>query len=45
VIVAELDIERIAVLEAKADPPLIIDRDGVLARTIDTRQHPAARVT
>ena len=32
--IAELDVERIAVFEAEANAPLIVDRDGVLARTI-----------
>ncbi len=34
VIVAELDVIRIAVLEAKADAPLIVDTDCMLARAI-----------
>ena len=34
VIVAELDVERIAVLESEADPPLIVDRDRVLPRAV-----------
>ncbi len=33
VIVAELEIEHIAVLEAEADPPLMIDGNGVLSST------------
>jgi hypothetical protein len=30
VIVTELNIERIPIRKAEADPPLVIDRDGVL---------------
>ena len=33
-IVAELDIMGIAVLESKADAPLIVDGDGILTRPI-----------
>jgi len=34
VILAELDVVRVTVLETKADPPLIIDGDRVLTRTV-----------
>jgi hypothetical protein len=34
VIVAELDVERIADFEAEANPPLIVDRDRVLSRAV-----------
>ena len=29
-VVTELDLQRVTVLEAKADAPLIVDRDGML---------------
>jgi hypothetical protein len=34
VIVAELNVIRVAVVEPKADAPLIIDRDRMLPRTV-----------
>ena len=33
-VVTELDLERVTVLEAKADAPLIVDRDGMLTGAI-----------
>ncbi len=43
-IVTELHIERIAIFETKADTPLIVDRDGVLACTISAKRvEPVAR--
>lgn len=33
-IVAELDVVRVAIIEPKADAPLIIDRDGMLPCTV-----------
>lgn len=37
-VVAELDVMRVAVGEPEADPPLIIDRNGMLARTISLQR-------
>jgi hypothetical protein len=34
VVVADLDVVGVAVLEAKADPPLVVDRNGMLAGSI-----------
>jgi len=37
VIVGYLDVVRIAILEAKADPPLVVDADRVLTLSISTQ--------
>jgi len=44
VVVAELDVVRIAVDEAKTDAPLVIDRNGVLPGAVSLqRMEPIAR--